>query len=60
MTNHFTSDGAGKGRYVTTVYEYEVDDWKYLDVMHHPDGNPQNANEMTQVLRGDLVYGTHP
>jgi len=59
-TNHFTTDAAGKGRYVTTVYEYEIDDWRYLDVMHHPDGNPQNANEMTQVLRGDLVYGTHP
>ena len=59
-TNHFTTDAAGKGRYVTTVYEYEIDDWKYLDVMHHPDGNPQNTGGMIQVLRGDLVYGTHP
>lgn len=59
-TNHFTTDGAGKGRYVTTVYEYDVDDWRYLDVMYHPDGDPKNTGGMTQVLRGDLVYGTHP
>lgn len=58
-TSHFRTDGAGKARYVTTVYEYEIDDWRYLVVMHHPDGDPKNTAAMTPVLRGDMVYGAH-
>lgn len=57
-TNHFRTDGAGKGRYVTMAYEDVIDDWRYLDVMHHPDGDPKNTAAMTLTLRGDLVYGT--
>jgi hypothetical protein len=59
QTNHFTTDGAGKGRYVTSVYEDVVDDWRYIDVMLHPDGNPKNTGGMMPALRGDLVYGYH-
>jgi len=58
-TSHFRTDGAGKARYITTVYEYEIDDWRYLVVMHHPDGDPKNTAGMTPVLRGDMVYGAH-
>lgn len=58
-TNHFTTDAGGKGRYVTSVFEDVLDDWRYLDVMLHPDGNPKNTGGMTPALRGDIVYGTH-
>ncbi len=58
-TNHFTTDAGGKGRYVTSAYEDVLDDWRYLDVMLHPDGNPKNTGGMVEALRGDLVYGTH-
>jgi hypothetical protein len=57
--NHFSTDGAGKGRYVTSVYEDVLDDWRYIDVMLHPDGNPKNTGGMMPALRGDLVYGYH-
>jgi hypothetical protein len=58
-TNHFTTDAAGKGSYVTSVYEDVVDDWRYIDVMLHPDGNPKNTGGMMPALRGDIVYGSH-
>lgn len=58
-TNHFTTDAGGKGRFVTSAYEDVLDDWRYIDVMLHPDGNPKNTGGMTPALRGDLVYGTH-
>lgn len=58
-TNHFSTDAGGKGRFVTSVYEDVLDDWRYLEVMLHPDGNPKNTGGMTPALKGDLVYGTH-
>jgi len=58
-TNHFSADAGGKARYVTSAYEDVLDDWRYLEVMLHPDGNPKNTGGMTPALRGDLVYGTH-
>lgn len=58
-TNHFRTDASGKGRYITSVYEDVLDDWRFLEVMLHPDGNPKNTAGMTIALKGDLVYGTH-
>jgi len=58
-TNHFRTDASGKGRYVTSAYEDVLDDWRYIEVMLHPDGDPKNTGAMTEALRGDLVYGTH-
>lgn len=58
-TNHFRTDVSGKGRYITSVYEDVLDDWRYLEVMLHPDGNPKSTAGITGALRGDLVYGTH-
>ncbi|CAG0926766.1 hypothetical protein PLCT1_00157 [Planctomycetaceae bacterium] len=58
-TNHFKTDASGKGRYVTSVYEDVLDDWRYIEVMLHADGDPKNTAGMTGALRGDLVYGTH-
>lgn len=58
-TNHFKTDASGKGRYVTSVYEDVLDDWRYLEIMLHPDGNPRNTAGITSALKGDLVYGTH-
>jgi hypothetical protein len=58
-TNHFKTDPGGKGRYVTSVFGDVLDQWRYLEVMLHPDGNPKNTAGMTPALKGDLVYGTH-
>lgn len=58
-TNHFRTDASGKGRYVTTAYEDVLDDWRYLEVMLHPNGNPADTGSATSALKGDLVYGTH-
>lgn len=57
--NHFRTDGGGKGRFVTSAYEDVLDDWRFIEVMLHPDGDPKNTGAMTEALRGDLVYGTH-
>ena len=53
----FTTDGGGKGRYVTSVYADYLDDWRYIEVFEHPDGDPANTKDMTAALKGDLVYG---
>lgn len=55
-TNTFRTDGSGKGRYVTTVYEDVLDDWRYIVINLHPDGDPANTKEMKTALRGDLDY----
>lgn len=58
-TNTFKTDASGKGRFVTSVYEDVLDDWRYLEVMHHPSGDPKETTGLTSALKGDLVYGTH-
>lgn len=57
--NHFRTDGTGNGRYVTTVSEYELDRWRFIEVALHPDNNPRNTKEMVVHLRGDIKYGAH-
>ncbi len=57
--NHFRTDGSGNGRYVTTVSEYELDRWRFIEVALHPDSNPRNTKDMVVNLRGDMKYGAH-
>lgn len=58
--NHFRTDGSGRGRYVTTSYEDLLDDWRYLVINRHPDGDPANTAAMVEALRADLAYGRRP
>ncbi|MBI1912917.1 MAG: hypothetical protein HYS21_13070 [Deltaproteobacteria bacterium] len=58
-TNHFKTDGAGNGRYVTTTYEDVLDDWRYIEINLHPDNNPANTKDMILTLKGDMIYGFH-
>lgn len=58
--NHFKTNASGKGRYVTTASEYDVEyNWDYLIINYHPDGDPKNTENMVTELRGDLKYGYH-
>ncbi len=56
-TNFFRTDANGNGRYVTTVSEYDIERWRFVEVDYHPDGDPRNTKEMVTVLQGDMVYG---
>jgi len=53
--NVFKTDGGGKGRYVTSVNGYYLDNWDRIEVYAHPDGNPENTRDMVGVLKGDLL-----
>ncbi|HEY4706671.1 MAG TPA: hypothetical protein VII64_04355 [Thermodesulfobacteriota bacterium] len=53
--NVFRTDGGGKGRYVTSVDAYYLDDWDNIEVYAHPDGNPSNTMGMVAVLKGELL-----
>lgn len=52
--NVFRTDGGGKGRYVTSVDAYYLDDWDSIEVYAHPDGNPSNTRDMVVALRGNI------
>lgn len=54
-SNVFRTDGGGKGRYVTSVDAYYLDDWDNIEVYAHPDGNPANTQDMVAALKGELL-----
>jgi hypothetical protein len=58
-TNSFRTNADGKGRYVTTTNEYDIEYWRFIEVDYHPDNDPRNTKDMVPVLQGDLVYGYH-
>lgn len=58
-TNSFKTDGAGNGRDATTANEYDLENWRFIEVNYHPDGDPRNTKDMVTVLQGDMVYGYH-
>ncbi len=58
-TNSFRTNGAGYGRYVTTSDESVLEDWRFIEIDYHPDGDPRNTKDMARALVGDMVYGYH-
>ncbi len=58
-TNFFKTDGKGNGRYVTTIHEYTLQYWRFIEVNYHPNGDPNDSKEMVEELKGDMRYGFH-
>ena len=55
----FTADGAGTGRFISTMHEYDFAYWDILEIRHHPDGNAENSALSVVVLRAEL-WRAHP
>lgn len=55
----FTADGAGTGRFISTLPEHEFAKWDILEIRHHPDGDSKNLSGSAVVLRAELWRG-HP
>ena len=55
----FTADGAGTGRFISTMHEYEFANWDMLEIRHHPDGDAKNLSSSVVVLRAEL-WRAHP
>ena len=56
---YFTADGAGTGRFISTMHEYDFAYWDILEIRHHPDGNAENSASSVVVLRAEL-WRAHP
>ena len=48
---YFTADGAGTGRFISTMHEDDFAYWDILEIRHHPDGNAENSASSVVVLR---------
>ncbi len=55
----FTADGAGTGRFISTMHEYDFADWDILEIRHHPDGDAKNISSSVVVLRAE-IWRAHP
>lgn len=52
--NSFTTDSAGKGHFSAIVPEGLIEDWDKLEVAFHPEGDPENLENLHVALIGDL------
>lgn len=50
----FKTDSQGNGEFRATVPEEDLANWEKLEVAYHPDGNPENMDNMKVALKGDL------
>lgn len=50
----FKSDNNGNARFSAIVSEREVESWDKIQIVYHPDGDPQNMDLALFSLSGDL------
>lgn len=55
----FTSDGAGTGRFINTIPEYDFARWDILEIRHHPGGDAKDLSTSVVVRKGEL-WRAHP
>ncbi|MBI5587336.1 MAG: hypothetical protein HY889_03105 [Deltaproteobacteria bacterium] len=55
-SNHFKTDGAGNGRYVTYASHLTLREWRVLEIDYHPDNDPKNTKDMVIVLKGNFRF----
>jgi len=55
----FTSDGAGTGRFINTIPDYELARWDTLEIRHHANGDPKDVSSSVVVRKAEL-WRAHP
>ncbi|MBI2370536.1 MAG: hypothetical protein HYV08_09960 [Deltaproteobacteria bacterium] len=51
----FTAKRNGQGTYKTAVSAADLEKWQVVFIVRHPDGNPQNMQQMEDALMGKLM-----